>query len=162
MPQLELSSYVSQIFWLLLSFCVLWFMISVFIMPKLTDIIEQRKRKIDEYLQSAEALNNKAQSSLEKYNETISSAEKKAEEQRNEAKKELAASLHQTETNMINSLNKKIAENEFMLAKEKKDTLLQIEVIAQDLAYQIVQKLGFKSINRQNIADVSQKGKIDG
>lgn len=162
MPQLELSSYFSQMFWLLLTFCALWFVVSVFIMPKLTDITEQRRRKIDEYLQSAEALNAKAQSSLEKYNETISLAEKQAAEEKTKAKEKLKASLQKAESDMTAELNKKLADNEFLLATEKNNTLQQIEIIAQDLAYQIVQKLGFSNIKRQDIADVAQKGKVNG
>lgn len=162
MPQLDLSTYVSQIFWLLLSFCVLWFFVSVFITPKLANIIEQRKRKIDEYVQKAEALNRQAQESLNKYHEAISAAEKQAEQEKEKNKEQLRAYLQKTEADMSESLNQKIADNEFMLAKEKKNTLQQIEVIAQDLAYQIVQKLGFQNIKPQDIADIAQKEKLNG
>lgn len=162
MPQLDVSSYISQMFWLLLSFCALWFLLSVFIVPKLADVVEQRKRKIDEYVQKAEALNAQAQKSLEKYNETIAMAEKQAEADKNKGKEELKAYLQKTEANMAERLNKKIADNEFMLATEKSNTLQQIEVIAQDLAYQIVQKLGFANIRRQDIAELAQKDKANG
>ena len=162
MPQLELSSYISQMFWLLLSFCVLWFLLSTFIVPKLADVVEQRKRKINEYVQRADALNAQAQNSLEKYNETISLAQKQAEENKNKSKEELKAYLQKTEADMSERLNKKIADNEFLLATEKNNTLQQIEVIAQDLAYQIVQKLGFANISKQDIAALTHKDKANG
>ncbi len=162
MPQLELSSYISQMFWLLLSFCVLWFLLSTFIVPKLADVVEQRKRKINEYVQRADALNAQAQNSLEKYNETISLAQKQAEESKNKSKEELKAYLQKTEADMSERLNKKIADNEFLLATEKNNTLQQIEVIAQDLAYQIVQKLGFANISKQDIAALTHKDKANG
>ena len=162
MPQLELSSYLSQAFWLLLSFCTLWFLLSVFIVPKLAEVIEQRKRKIDEYLQKAENLNAQAQISLEKYHKTLDLAEKQAQEEIQHGKDELKAYLQKTEADLTATLNKKIADNEFMLATEKANTLQQIEIIAQDLAFRIVQKLGFSNINRQDIADIAQKGKING
>ena len=162
MPQLELSSYISQMFWLLLSFCVLWFLLSTFIVPKLADVVEQRKRKINEYVQRADALNAQAQNSLEKYNETISLAQKQAEESKNKSKEELKAYLQKTEADMSERLNKKIADNEFLLATEKNNTLQQIEVIAQDLAYQIVQKLGFANISKRDIAALTHKDKANG
>lgn len=162
MPQLDVSSYISQMFWLLLSFCVLWFLLSVFIVPKLADIVEQRKRKIDDYVQKAEALNAQAQNSLKKYNDTIALAEQQIEENKSKSKEELKAYLQKTESDMSKSLNKKIADNEFMLATEKNNTLQQIEVIAQDLAFQIVQKLGFTHINRRDIIELSQKDKTNG
>ena len=59
----------------------------------------------------------------------------------------------------ITKLNRKIADNEFLLAKEKKNTLQQIENISEDLAFEIVQKLGFSNITRQDIALTAQKEK---
>lgn len=162
MPQLDLSSYISQAFWLLLSFCALWFLLSVFIVPKLADVIERRKRKIDDYLQKAEVLNGKAKESLDKYHKTLSLAESQAQQEIQRGKDELKAYLQKTESELSATLNKKIADNEFMLATEKTNTLQQIEVIAQDLAYQIVQKLGFTAISRQDIAETATKGKFNG
>ena len=49
-----------------------------------------------------------------------------------------------------------------MLATEKNTTLQQIEVIAEDLAYQIVQKLGFNNISKQDIANLAQEEKLHG
>ena len=33
MPQLDLSTYASQAFWMILSFSVLWILLSVFVTP---------------------------------------------------------------------------------------------------------------------------------
>ena len=63
---------------------------------------------------------------------------------------------------MAQILNQKIADNELLLASEKKDTLMQIENISQDLAYSVLQKLGFVKISRQDIAAVVQKEKDNG
>ncbi len=162
MPQLDLSSYISQAFWLLLSFCMLWLLLSTFVVPKLADTIEQRKRKIDEYLQKAETLNTQAQKSLEKYHTTLDLAEKQAQAEILHGKEELKAYLHKAESDLSAELNQKIADNEFMLATQKANTLQNIEVMAQDLAYQITQKLGFVNISRQDIADTAQKEKVNG
>lgn len=162
LPQLDLSTYMSQAFWLVLCFCLLWFAVANFITPKIADVIEQRKRKINEYIQKADQLNSQAKSALDKYNETLASAEKNAEQEIEKGNSELKNYLRDAEHKMSVQLNKKIADNEFALAKEKKDTLQQIENIAEDLAFDIVRKLGFSSITRQNIAEVSRKGKTNG
>lgn len=162
LPQLDLSTYSSQIFWLLLCFCLLWFMMSVFVTPKIADVVEQRKRKINEYIKKADSLNSQAKLALDNYNETLAQAEKKAEQEIAKEQNELKDYLKNTENKMSAELNKKIADNEFILAKEKKNTLLQIESIAEDLAFDVVQKLGFSAITRQDIAKVSQKDKVNG
>ena len=78
MPQLDISTYISQAFWVILCFCFLWFFLAVFITPKIADIQEQRKRKIYDYLQKAENLNNQAKLVLENYQNSLDSAKKKA------------------------------------------------------------------------------------
>ena len=57
MPQLETSTYLSQFFWLITSFLTLWFFMAWFIIPKIEEVMEQRRRKIDDYVQKAEKIN---------------------------------------------------------------------------------------------------------
>ena len=161
LPQLDLSTYVSQAFWLVLCFCLLWFAVTNFITPKIADVIEQRKRKINEYIQKADKLNSQAKEALDKYTETLASAEKKAEQDIAKERSELNAYLRETENKMTAQLNKKIADNEFNLAKEKQATMQQIETITEDLAFEIVQKLGFSGITRKDVAEVLKKDKVN-
>ena len=162
MPQLDWSTFLSQAFWLIVCFCTLWFLLSEFVMPKLANVIEQRKRKIDDYVQKADALSAAAKASLNKYNETLATAKAEAEKKLSEGKIEIKNQLSETERKMTAELNQKIADNEFLLASEKKDTMLQIENIAQDLAYNILQKLGFVNISQHDVAMIAQKEKENG
>lgn len=157
MPQLDISTYLSQAFWLLLSFILLWILLSVFITPKIADIIEQRKRKIDDYLQKAEIMNNKAKETNDRYNTTLNAAKNAAENNFNEGKEHLDNYLHNFENKFIKELSTQLADNEFQLAKQKKEILQQAEDLATDLAFDIVQKLGFTHISRQDIINVSQQ-----
>jgi F-type H+-transporting ATPase subunit b len=162
MPQLDWSTFLSQAFWLIVCFCTLWFLLSEFVMPKLANVVEQRKRKIDDYVQKADALSAAAKASLNKYNETLATAKAEAEKKLNDGKIEIKNQLSETERKMTAELNQKIADNEFLLASEKKDTMLQIENIAQDLAYNILQKLGFVNISQHDVAMIAQKEKENG
>lgn len=48
LPQLESSTYSGQIFWLIISFTVLYFTIDKVFLPKITDILDKRSKYIDE------------------------------------------------------------------------------------------------------------------
>src|SRR5574344_657679 len=141
MPQLDFSAYASQAFWIISCFCFLWLMIAIFVTPKIADILEQRKRKINEYIQKAEELNFKAQKSLEKYETALASAKHKAQVDMAQNQKEISLYLANSSGELNKKLSKKIADSEFSLAKEKKETLQQIDDIAQNIAFDIVQKL---------------------
>ena len=47
MPQLDTSSFTSQLFWLIICFFSMMFIMSKFIIPKISEIMEQRQRKIE-------------------------------------------------------------------------------------------------------------------
>ena len=159
MPQLDLSTYASQAFWMVLCFSLLWALVAIFITPKIADVLEQRKRKIDDYIRKAERLNQQAKQSIEKYEQALSEAKAKAKEDIAKNQKESAAFLAEEEKLLNERLNKQIAESEFRLAKEKQETLQQIESLSQTLAYDIVQKLGFKQITKEELIEASDKGK---
>lgn len=162
MPQIDISTFLSQAFWLLVCFCLLWGMMSVFVTPKLTDIIEQRKRKINEFIQKAESLRLQAEQSLQAYNTAISSATSKAEKEINENKIQLDTYLAETENELTEKLNKKLAEHEINLEKERRSVSQQIDAIAQNLAFDIVNKLGFSAISQQDIKEIAHEEKLHG
>lgn len=159
MPQLDLSTYASQAFWMVLCFSLLWLLLSIFITPKIADVLEQRKRKIDDYIRKAEKLNQQAKASLEKYEQTLNEAKAKAAADIAANQKESAAFLAEEERLLNERLNKQIADSEFKLAKEKKETMQQIQSLSQNLAFDIVQKLGFAEITENDVKAVAaQKG----
>ncbi len=159
MPQLDLSTYASQAFWMVLCFSLLWLLLSIFITPKIADVLEQRKRKIDDYIRKAEKLNQQAKASLEKYEQTLNEAKAKAAADIAANQKESAAFLAEEERLLNERLNKQIADSEFKLAKEKKETMQQIQNLSQNLAFDIVQKLGFAEITENDVEAVAaQKG----
>ena len=161
MPQLDLSTFASQAFWMVLSFCLLWILLSIFVTPKIADVLEQRKRKIDDYIRKAEKLNQQAKASLAKYEQALNEAKQKAAASIAENQKESASFLVAEEKLLNERLNKQIADSEFKLATEKKETLLQIESLSQNLAFEIVQKLGFTNISKKNIIDAAdRKGNV--
>lgn len=157
MPQIDASTFVSQAFWLVLCFCTLWALLSLFVMPKLAYIKEQRKRKINEYLFKAEALKTRAQQAIDTYNKIIGDAQSAAEDSLMQGAAELTAQLQETAEATRKKLSQKIARQEAELAEEKANTEQQIEFVAQNLALNIVQKLGFSGINQADIAKISTK-----
>lgn len=157
MPQLDFSMYASQGLWMIGFFCLLWAMLAIFVTPKIADIQEQRKRKIHEYVRKAEQLNRKAQNALEKYEATISEAQDKAKIEMEANQLQIKDYLQQSEAQMSAKLNQKIASSEFLLAKEKQETMQQIEDIAETLAFQVTQKLGFKDISISDIQQIAKK-----
>ena len=78
MPQLDFSTFPSQAFWLVVSFALMWLVMAKMIVPKITDILNQRQRKIDDYLTAAGEFKQTAEEALEKYERVLREANAEA------------------------------------------------------------------------------------
>ena len=157
MPQLEISTYTTQIFWLIVTFISLWFVMAKLIVPKIAEMVELRKRKYDDYILKAEEINKKALSVLKHYEETLAVAKAKATEQIAKNESDLKIFIAQKEEEIDSQLKHKIEENEAMLSKEKAETLKKIDEISLETAYLIAQKLDLSSANHASLEEISNK-----
>ena len=91
MPQLDPSSFVSQLFWLALCFVVLYFLMWRIALPKVADVLQERQERIDDDLQRAEAIKQDAVEVLAAYEKTIADGQLKAQEKLRAATERMAA-----------------------------------------------------------------------
>jgi len=78
MPQLNTEFWASQIFWLILIFSILYIIIWKIFLPKITDIIENRKSRIIGDLNETQKLKENAEKKLREYNKIIEDTKKEA------------------------------------------------------------------------------------
>ena len=60
LPQLDLATYSSQVFWLIVSFVVLYFLVAKLAMPRIAEVLEERQERIEDDLDKAETLKKEA------------------------------------------------------------------------------------------------------
>lgn len=159
MPQLEISTYLTQIFWVLVTFISFWIIMDRIIIPRIAEQIEARKRKYDDFIIKAEEINKKAIASLNQYEKALAAAKAQAAEQISLNEAELKQFIAEKEASLNETLKEKIAENETMLEKEKNETLKKIESLSQNLAYSILEKLEISSISLDDVKHASENVK---
>ena len=71
MPQLNPEFWISQIFWLTLTFGILYVVLSKLILPKISANLELRKSQIQENIEAAEKQRESSESKLKEYDEII-------------------------------------------------------------------------------------------
>ena len=79
MPQFEPSSFASQIFWLVVSFGLLYLLMSKIALPRIADILEVRQDRIAADLDRAEALRREAEEARAAYELALSDARSEAQ-----------------------------------------------------------------------------------
>ncbi len=116
MPQFDVASFSSQLFWLAVVFAFLYFLVSKFIAPKAESILTARNRCLEENIRYAEEYNDKVKlidiSRLERLaevNTRIEDMQKQATEMLeahfNKQKDELAAILDRKRQKALNEIN---------------------------------------------------------
>ena len=71
MPQLDPEFWFSQIFWLTITFGVLYLVLSKLILPKISDNLESRKSQILDNLELAEKQRNDSEAKLKEFDKII-------------------------------------------------------------------------------------------
>lgn len=86
MPQFDLEAFSSQFFWLILTFAILYFLVSKFIAPKAESILTKRNQLLNEniglardYKEQAELIELEKQEKLAQINEEVEAMHDRAE-----------------------------------------------------------------------------------
>lgn len=141
LPQFDPTWWPSQIFWLAVSFLVLYFVFSRVTLPRLTSIRELRQSKIEADMKAAENLSANAEQVKEAYEQTLkdalarASATVRAADE--EAKKKLGAAL----TDFRERYDREVAAAETRLEGASSRAREEMTVIAAEIAAQAAEKI---------------------
>jgi F-type H+-transporting ATPase subunit b len=143
MPQIAqlAATYSSQIFWLLLTFGIVFFVIGLGMVPKVQSTVDARDKKIADDLEAAKA-NSAAADALEadwraKENEARADAQAKLAEAKAKAAKDREAKLAKEDA----AIGEKLAAAEAQIGAGRGKALGEIEAVAAEAAADIVRRL---------------------
>ena len=152
MPQLDFSVFPSQLFWLSVSFFLMLFIMSKFIIPKTAEMINLRREKIDGDLETAAEIKRKVEKTLEKYNRALSDAQAKANISLQKTKDELNETINRRQAEMAARLHAEIEAGEKKIAASKAKAMQKVEEASAELAVDVLNKLGFGGIKVKDAA----------
>lgn len=163
MPQLDPEFWVSQIFWLLITFSILFIVLSKFILPKISSNLESRKSQILENIEIADKQKSESQKKLEEFDNLILETKVKAKNIVIEAKTKITEDIKKKRDAFEKEINSeiKIAEDEIkdLMSNSPK----KINQIAVDTASDLIKELIGTEVNKSSISaivdDLSKKDK---
>lgn len=157
MPQLDPTWYPSQLFWLCVCFFTMLFIMGKIFAPRIADILAQRQHKIDDYLVKANQIQEQAEESLKKYHEALAKATEDANAAIELAHKELGEYIAKKQDDLTRKLNEKIKDGETQINQEKEKALQEVRGISEELALDIVRKIGLSEIRAKDIKEAISK-----
>jgi F-type H+-transporting ATPase subunit b len=141
LPQLDASTFASQIFWLIVCFAALYWLFSRKALPRVGEILEARQERIAADLDRAAALRNEAEEALRKHEAVVAEAQARASAQLKETQDRLTAEAARRQAELDGQLHAKLAEAEGRIAAAKDAALAQIQGVAAEVAKAAVQRL---------------------
>ena len=154
MPQLNPEFFASQIFWLIISFVILYIVMAKFALPKIADVIESRKDIIARDFEDAESYKKDSVATEQKYLDSIKVAHEKASASIAKSKKKLHQSLDDANENFEKENGMVISKFETQLNAKKADILEDKEVLAYEISHDIIRKiLGKDALIDDNVKD---------
>ena len=119
MPQLDSKYWLSQSFWLILIFTLLYLSLSKFFIPKIKNNLDNREQVIKENLDEAKNLSELAEKKMKNYQEEISKAKRDVSKIVSDTKKQLDKNLSQKKEKFKMEIEKEIAKAEKDMRSKK-------------------------------------------
>lgn len=141
LPQLDHTTYSSQVVWLVITFAVLYVLMAKVALPRIGEVLEERQNKIDDTLAKAEELKAQADAAREAYETSLANARTKAHDAIREVKETAAAEAAERQGALNEKLKAQIAQSEQAIAKARDEALMGIKDVASEVASSVVEKL---------------------
>jgi len=141
MPQLNPHDFAPQIVWLVITFVVLYFVMSKLAIPAISDTLEKRQGAIQRDLDAAEKASEDTRALVAAYEKRLADAREEARRlHRDQAEADsAAASVRLAE--LGDRLNARIDEAEKRIAGQRSQVLEGLEDMAHDIAADVYAKL---------------------
>lgn len=141
MPQLDPSSYPSQIFWLIVCFLILYTVMLKVALPRITEVLQNRQEKIANDLDTAEELRLEAEQLEEEYKIAVESGQQKANDLIAQAVSEVNEESKKMHEELDQELAKQFAKAEKRLEKSRVKATNELSKASAQLSVLIVEKI---------------------
>ena len=154
MPQLDTEFWVSQIFWLTITFSILFVLLSKLILPKISANLEIRKSLILENISTAEKKREESESKIKEYNEIIEKCKNEAKNLVNQAKERLMKDINLKKEALEKNLSKEIQKIEIEIQEFRNKAPEKINKIAVETSTDLLQRLINADVNSSSISAI--------
>mgnify|MGYP005694150683 FL=1 len=124
MPQLDFSTFLPQIFWLFVSLTFLYIILSRYGLPRVSDVIEERKDIIAQDIDSAKKFSSETAIAIDELNLKLSEAKLVSQNLINDSFNEIREVSETKRTSLIDEVNHEVKEAEKEILEKKEACLL--------------------------------------
>ena len=154
MPQLNPEFWISQIFWLTLTFGILYIILSKLILPKISANLELRKSQIQENIEAAEKQRKESETKLKEYDEIILKSRLKANDIFKDSREKIIKDINIKKEALDKQIDEEIKKVEKEINQLKETSPEKINKIAIEISSDILKKLIGADVNNSSISAI--------
>lgn len=152
LPQLDPTTFASQIFWLAVTFIVLYLLMSRVALPRVRDVLEERERRITDDLEKAQRLKDESEAVLAEYEKVLADARANAQAMFAQAAEQANAEAAKRQQDMAQKLAKQLETAESRVQAAKAAALDNIRQVAIEVARDAAARLTGSDVGEDDAA----------
>ena len=157
MPQLNPEFWVSQIFWLILTFGILYIVLSKLILPKISENLETRKPLILENIETAGKQKEGSEMKIKEFEKIINQNKIEAKNYFNEARQKILEDINKKKTILDKEIDNQVkaVENEIKILKNSSNN--KINKIAVETSSYLLKELIGEEVNYSSVSAIVEE-----
>lgn len=152
LPQLNPHDFAPQLFWLAVTFGLLWWLMAKVALPKVGGVIEERAQRIQRDLDEALRLKAETEKALADYEASLASARTRASGIAKDIRDKLTAEVDAERAKVEKQVASRVTDAEKRIADMKARALSEVGQIASDTAEAILSELQGKAPAKEQVA----------
>jgi len=156
LPQLNPADFPPQLVWLALTFAVLYLILARVALPRIGEVIEERKDRVQRDLDAAGRFKADTDAALAAYEQALRDARQKASSMAKDMRDTLTSETDKERGTVEGQLSAKLAEAEARIAATKSRALTSVDEIAAETASAVVSKLLGENVSPAEVKKVLQ------
>ncbi len=154
MPQLNPEFWFSQIFWLIITFGILFLILSKLILPKISETLEVRKSQISENIEAAEKEREESENKIKEYEKIILDSKTEAKNYFNKAREKILKDINKKREILESEINEEINKAEIEISEFVSSSPEKINKIAAETSSDLIKQLIGVEMNNSSITAI--------
>ena len=157
LPQLDVTTFPPQLIWLVLTFAVLYLVMSRVALPRVSQILEERQQRIEDNLTKAESLRQEAQAAAEAYEKSLAEARAEAHGVMIDTINRIAEEAARQQAALSENLDKETGAAEQRIGEARDAAMASLGDVAAEVALATAEKLTGENLDDKEVAAAVSK-----
>jgi F-type H+-transporting ATPase subunit b len=152
MPQLDASTFIPQLFWLAVTFIVLFILMKAVALPRVDAAIGARRTRLDDDLAAATEMKTQAEAAIAAYEHALAEARTRSQMTIKQTSDRLATEAAERQRQLAQALAEQVTAAERQIAEAKARAVGDIRSVARDVAASVAARLTGAEVDAGHVA----------